>query len=150
YKVEDDTLTLCEVTDGRGRATEFKTLSGRPSRLIVLKRHKEAGVLSDAALARLNQADTVFAARVTRKAEAALPPNGLAFGDVKFLRGKETKVRPPFAPTLPGEKDAVWLVAVGAYGPGRLGPLPTRGSHRPVRARLRAYGSSDPGFAACL
>jgi hypothetical protein len=42
YKVEGDTLTLCEVTDGRGRAKEFKTLPGRPSRLIVLKRHKEA------------------------------------------------------------------------------------------------------------
>ncbi len=34
-------------------------------------------------------------------------------------------------------------------GPGRLGSLPTRGSHRPVRARIRAYGSSDHGFAAC-
>lgn len=31
--------------------------------------------------------------------------------------------------------------------PGGLGALPTRGSHRPVRARIRAYGSSDHGFA---
>ena len=28
--------------------------------------------------------------------------------------------------------------------------MPTRGSHRPVRARIRAYGSSNHGFAACL
>jgi hypothetical protein len=31
--------------------------------------------------------------------------------------------------------------------PGGLGALPPRGSHRPVRARIRAYGSSDHGFA---
>ena len=35
-------------------------------------------------------------------------------------------------------------------GPGGPGSLPTQGSHRPVRARIRAYGSSDHGFAACL
>ena len=34
-----------------------------------------------------------------------------------------------------------------APGPGGPGSLPTRGSHRPVRARIRAYGSSDHGFA---
>jgi hypothetical protein len=28
--------------------------------------------------------------------------------------------------------------------------LPTQGSHRPVRARIRAYGSSGYGFATCL
>jgi hypothetical protein len=33
-------------------------------------------------------------------------------------------------------------------GLGGPGSLPTRGSHRPVRARIRAYGSSDHGFAA--
>ena len=116
YKFDGDTLTLCEVADGSGRAKEFKTLPGRPSRLIILKRHKEQDALSDAALTRLNQAATVFTAKLTRMAAAGLSPGGLAFADVKFLRGKETKVAPPFAPTLPGEKDALWLVAVGPYG----------------------------------
>jgi uncharacterized protein (TIGR03067 family) len=92
YKLDGDTLTLCEVADGSGRAKEFKTLTGRPSRLIVLKRHKAGHALSDAALARLNQADTVFTAKITRKAAAGLPPHGLAFADV------------------------LWLVAIGPYG----------------------------------
>ncbi len=35
-------------------------------------------------------------------------------------------------------------------GPGGPGALPPRGSHRSVRARTRAYGSSNHGFAACL
>jgi hypothetical protein len=35
---------------------------------------------------------------------------------VESLRGKETRVAPPFVPTFPGEKDALWLVAVGPYG----------------------------------
>ena len=33
-------------------------------------------------------------------------------------------------------------------GPGGRGRLLTPGSHRPVRARIRAYGSSNHGFAA--
>jgi hypothetical protein len=32
--------------------------------------------------------------------------------------------------------------------PGGPGTLPSQGSHRPVRARIRAYGSSNHGFAA--
>jgi hypothetical protein len=32
--------------------------------------------------------------------------------------------------------------------PGGPGRLPAQGSHRPVRARIRAYGSSNHGFAA--
>src|SRR5262249_34841753 len=36
----------------------------------------------------------------------------------------------------------------GKFGPGGPGPLPARGSHRPVRARIRAYGSSTSRFAA--
>src|SRR5262245_56393755 len=39
--------------------------------------------------------------------------------------------------------------SLARFGPGGLGSLPTRGSHRPVRARIRAYGSSDHGLAAC-
>jgi hypothetical protein len=50
-------------------------LPGRPARLIILKRHKERDALSDAALTRLNQADTVFTAKITRKADAELPPS---------------------------------------------------------------------------
>ena len=34
--------------------------------------------------------------------------------------------------------------------PGGPGWFPTRGSHRPVRARISAYGSSDLGFAVWL
>src|SRR4051794_32971604 len=33
--------------------------------------------------------------------------------------------------------------SVARLGPGGPGSLPTQGSHRPVRARIRAYGSSD-------
>src|SRR5262245_57615309 len=36
---------------------------------------------------------------------------------------------------------------IARFGPGRLGSLPTRGSHRPVRAHIRAYGSSADRFA---
>jgi hypothetical protein len=41
------------------------------------------------------------------------------------------------------------LETVAETGPGGPGSLPTRGSHRPVRAHIRAYGSSSHGFAAC-
>ena len=44
--------------------------------------------------------------------------------------------------------DARWRNQLPAPGPGGPGALPPRGSHRPVRARIRAYGSSNHGFAA--
>ena len=37
--------------------------------------------------------------------------------------------------------------SICGFGPGGPGSLPTRGSHRPVRARIRAYGSSTDRFA---
>jgi hypothetical protein len=42
------------------------------------------------------------------------------------------------------------LSALARFGLGGPGSLPTQGSHGPVRARIRAYGSSDHGFAACV
>ncbi len=50
----------------------------------------------------------------------------------------ESNVKPP---------DTSFPATHRRSGPGGLGALPPRGSHRPVRARMRAYGSSDHGFA---
>ena len=50
------------------------------------------------------------------------------------------------APVRPS--DVTSRPVVRRSGPGGLGALPPRGSHRPVLARIRAYGSSDHGFAA--
>jgi uncharacterized protein (TIGR03067 family) len=38
YKLDGDTLTLCEIVGTRGRATEFKTTTQHPSNLVVFKR----------------------------------------------------------------------------------------------------------------
>ena len=46
--------------------------------------------------------------------------------------------------------NAVSTESLSYSGPGGPRVLPPQGSHRPVRARISAYGSSNHGFAARL
>ena len=64
-----------------------------------------------------------------------------------YTAGKSKSLGDPFRPA---ELKAVLkdLRASGGIGPGRRGSLPTHGSHRPVRAHINAYGSSNHGFTA--
>ena len=60
--------------------------------------------------------------------------------------------RPMRSPVARGERQGSrrrFTDAIRQREPGGPGSLSARGSHRPVRARIRAYGSSDQGFATC-
>jgi uncharacterized protein (TIGR03067 family) len=117
YKLEGDTLTLCEVLDGRGRAKEFATVPRHASRLVVLKRQKDVDPIDAALLSRINQAEAVFTAKVTRKGAPPRPdaPPTLEFAEVKVLRGRTKAIAPPFEPALPDEKETRWLVVLNTY-----------------------------------
>jgi hypothetical protein len=73
----------------------------------------------------------------------SVPPQRMAATVQGFIDMREVSIWTEICPKAGCKATA--LTVIGPGGPGALLP---QGSHRPVRARFSAYGSSDQGFAA--